>query len=158
MNTSIKTLYLSDEMRMLKLGAALARACNDHAILFLKGQLGAGKSTLVRGFLRALGITESIKSPTYSLVESYLIDQRYLFHFDFYRLNSADELENIGFHDYVLPNAICLIEWPENVLSALPQPDLACDITLQLPGRKVSITAYTDSGHRILSALNERQN
>ena len=94
-------------------GAALWAALPEKALVFLHGELGAGKTTLIRGLLRAAGYQQTVKSPTYSLVEEYQINNRYIYHFDLYRLKDAEELAWIGMDDYLQQNALCLIEWPE---------------------------------------------
>src|SRR5690606_367478 len=111
----------SDELGLLNLGAELALASHPGEIIFLQGPLGAGKTTLVRGFFRALGYQGTIKSPTYTLVESYLINNQPYFHFDLYRLAHPHELFDIGFEDYLQINSICLIEWPEKAKEILPK-------------------------------------
>ncbi len=138
---------------MLDFGAQLAAACSDTAIIFLYGQLGAGKTTLSRGFLRGLGYTGKVKSPTYMLVESYEIQEQKLFHFDFYRVHDARELEFMGIQDYLIPHAICLIEWPENGINLLPEPDLSCYIELHKAGRAIKIEGHTACGKTILRRL-----
>jgi len=104
---------------MLALGAQLAEQAKPGDIIFLKGELGAGKTTLARGFLRALGYIGLVKSPTYTLVEPYHLDNVILYHFDFYRLNRIEELDEIGLSDYLTEDAICLIEWPEKSRTTL---------------------------------------
>ncbi|GAB4280344.1 MAG: tRNA (adenosine(37)-N6)-threonylcarbamoyltransferase complex ATPase subunit type 1 TsaE [Methylomicrobium sp.] len=116
------------------IGAALARQLPDKCRVFLKGPLGAGKTTLVRGFLRAIGHRGAVKSPTYTLVEEYRLAGRSIFHFDLYRLTDPEELEWIGFDDYLQQDAICLIEWPEMGKGFLPEPHLV--LTLQVVGHQ----------------------
>lgn len=111
------------------LGAALWQALPDKCLLFLHGELGAGKTTLVRGLLRAAGHRGTVKSPTYTLVEEYEIDGRRLFHFDLYRLEDPEELEWMGIDDYLQQDALCCIEWPEQGQGVLPPADI--EIRLQ---------------------------
>lgn len=106
------------------LGAALWQALPDKCLLFLHGELGAGKTTLVRGLLRAAGHRGTVKSPTYTLVEEYEIDGRRLFHFDLYRLKDPEELEWMGIDDYLQQDALCCIEWPEQGQGVLPPADI----------------------------------
>jgi len=133
--------FLVDESALLELGGELVLACRPGDIIFLQGPLGAGKTTLVRGFLRALGYQGTIKSPTYTLVEHYLINDQTYYHFDLYRLHHPQELLDIGFEDYLHANAICLIEWPEKAKEILPNATISC--TIEIPkegtGRKVFI-------------------
>ncbi|CAD6874211.1 tRNA (adenosine(37)-N6)-threonylcarbamoyltransferase complex ATPase subunit type 1 TsaE [Methylomonas fluvii] len=106
------------------LGAALWQALPAKCLLFLYGDLGAGKTTLVRGLLRAAGHQGAVKSPTYTLVEEYEVDGRRLFHFDLYRLKDPEELEWMGMDDYLNQNALCCIEWPQMGAGFLPTADL----------------------------------
>ncbi len=134
-----KEYFIDNEAAMLEFGATLIKFCHPGAIIFLQGSLGAGKTTLVRGLLRALNFTGTIKSPTYTLVESYVLNSLRLFHFDLYRLNHPQELWDIGLEDYLQPDAVCLIEWPEKAAMILPKPNVSC--TIEIPkdgiGRKV---------------------
>lgn len=106
------------------LGAALWQALPEKCLLFLYGELGAGKTTLVRGLLRAAGYEGAVKSPTYTLVEEYEVNGRHLFHFDLYRLKDPEELEWMGMDDYLNQNALCCIEWPQMGAGFLPMADL----------------------------------
>jgi tRNA threonylcarbamoyladenosine biosynthesis protein TsaE len=116
------SLLDSDETEML--GAALAESLPSRCILFLYGNLGAGKTTLVRGLLRAAGYRGVVKSPTYSLVEEYRLAARTVFHFDLYRLKDPEELEWMGFNDYLQQDALCCIEWPQMGELWLPPADV----------------------------------
>src|SRR5262245_22875149 len=113
--------YLASEKDLLFFAARLANAVKGGAVIFLSGPLGAGKTTLTRGFLRGLGYQHKVKSPTFTLIEPYEIAGRKIFHFDFYRLKDPHELEYIGLEDYFLPDTICLIEWPEKGTAFLPK-------------------------------------
>lgn len=121
-------LILNSEQETLALGEKFARHCPDSLIVFLKGDLGSGKTTFVRGFLKGLHYKGNVKSPTYTLVEPYEFDGKRIFHFDLYRLNSSEELKNIGIREYFIPPCICLIEWAEHGEKTLPQPDIICSI------------------------------
>jgi tRNA threonylcarbamoyladenosine biosynthesis protein TsaE len=149
--------FIPDEAAMLKLGSQLAQACpsqsKDPLIIFLQGQLGAGKTTLTRGFLQGLGYKGKVKSPTYTLVEAYEVESRPVFHFDLYRLQEAAELDFIGMQDYLLPQAICLMEWPENAKDRLPSPDLSCSIHLHGSGREIKLTAHSVQGDTLLQRV-----
>lgn len=146
---SIK-LKIPNEQSMLMFGAKLARVCDDAAIIFLNGQLGAGKTTLTRGFLQGLGYKGHVKSPTYTLVESYQLDHHKVYHFDFYRLRDPHELEYMGIQDYFDSKTICLIEWPDYGKGMLPQPDLSCDIDLNSKERIVKLVPHSEHGTSIL--------
>jgi len=118
--------YIAESKQAMEaLGCSLAAACTGGAwVIHLQGELGSGKTTLVRGFLRGLGYQGRIKSPTYTLVEPYELDECRIFHFDFYRIMDRSELELIGIRDYFVGYAFCLVEWPERVGDVLPPPDL----------------------------------
>ncbi len=115
---------IPDEKAMMQLGGAIGDQFSDGGIVLLKGDLGAGKTTLVRGLLRHLGYQGIVKSPTYTLVEPYQIDSRLIYHFDLYRLGDPEELEYMGGRDYWDSDALCLIEWPEKATGYLPPADL----------------------------------
>ncbi len=131
---------INTETEMMNLGAALSKKCNAPCIIYLIGELGAGKTTLVRGFLRARGHKGTVKSPTYTIVEPYKIKKTQIYHFDLYRIKNIEELENIGIRDYFLIPAIFLIEWPENGKGVLPEANIICNIKIIKDGREVYIT------------------
>ncbi len=126
-----KRIFIPDEKSMLEFGALLAKNTKPGDIIFLKGQLGAGKTTLARGFLRAFNYSGIVKSPTYTLVEPYSLKNLILYHFDLYRLTRVEELDEIGLSDYLTEDAICLIEWPEKGMQRLPDPTVCC--TIEIP-------------------------
>lgn len=147
------TKSLPTEEATLMFGAQLARAIKNGMIIFLYGPLGAGKTTLTRGILRGLGYDDKVKSPTYTLVETYFVNQHKLSHFDLYRLQDPDELEQIGIREYLSSDSICLIEWPEKGFPLLPNPDLACYIIFKDKGREIHLKANTKSGEKSLQKL-----
>ena len=138
-----------------RVGGALARALVGGMVVALHGDLGVGKTTLVRGVLRALGWTGLVKSPTYSLVEYYPISSLYLYHFDFYRFADPTEWETAGLADYFRSDSACLVEWPERVAALLPAADL--DLTLAYPsrgdGRDLAMTSSSAAGERCVAAI-----
>ena|SRR3990167_9709408 len=146
---------LIDEQATLEFGAKIAQLLKKESefILFLSGPLGAGKTTLTRGFLRGLGYLDKVKSPTYTLVEPYYIDTRAVYHFDFYRVHHEDEVTEIGIRDYFSGSAFCIIEWPEKVQNLLPTPDIVCYLEHHGEGRKLKISSFSELGKVILHKL-----
>lgn len=142
---------IPDETTLDEFGKALGCVLQPGCIVYLSGALGAGKTALVRSVLSNWGIKETIKSPTYTLVESYWYGETPVYHFDLYRLGHPEELEYLGIRDYFNKKAICLVEWPEKGLGYLPASDLTVDITFQLPGRCIELHAQTARGEECLS-------
>lgn len=132
---------------------ALSRVVPSSCLIYLTGDLGAGKTTLARGFLRGLGHAGSVKSPTYTLIEPYEIGNRRCYHLDLYRLADPDEIEFLGLRDMLQDDAIMLVEWPEQGQGALPEPDLLIRIRYLEDGRELVIEAETDSGARLMEKL-----
>ncbi len=123
-------------------------------VVTLRGELGSGKTTLVRGVLRARGVEGSIKSPTYTLVEHYPVSSLYFYHFDFYRLANSDEWDDTGFAEYFRRDSVGLVEWPERVAGLLASPDLALSLShARDGGRDLRVEAYTEEGEGCLTAL-----
>lgn len=135
------------------LGARLATRLAAGMVVFLRGELGAGKTTLVRGVLRGLGYDGAVKSPTYTLVEPYQLGGRTVYHFDLYRLTDPEELEFLGVRDYLQGSGICLIEWPERGAGVLPAADLEIGIDATTEGRVVRMTAHTAAGTAVVHGL-----
>jgi tRNA threonylcarbamoyladenosine biosynthesis protein TsaE len=140
---------------MEALGRRLAERCPPGARIHLQGELGAGKTTLVRGFLRGLGHRGTVKSPTYTLVEPYVIDNKRIYHFDLYRLGDPEELEAIGLRDYLDGESRCLVEWPERGEGVLPAPDLAVRIHILEQGREVALEPLSAAGRALLADRDE---
>jgi len=140
---------------MLAFGSDLAHAIDDGGVIHLHGDLGAGKTTLVRGILRGMGHQGTVKSPTYTLVEPYTIGKREIYHFDLYRLCDAEELEYMGIRDYFHAHSLCLLEWPEKGEGFLPKADLIIEIQYLPEGRDLCCRAKTPLGHEILLHLSD---
>lgn len=146
-------IFLSDEAAQVALGISLGRALDGHGRVHLVGELGAGKTTLTRGVLRAYGYTGAVKSPTYTLVEPYEFDRYRLYHFDLYRLGDPEELEFIGARDMLGADALSLIEWPSRGAGWLPAPDLEVHLVPAQAGRKAWAVACSEQGRSVLDRL-----
>ncbi len=120
--------HAANEVEQLALGAKLGQWLGTQGIIFLEGDLGAGKTTLVRGFLRGRGYQGKVKSPTYTIIESYGLASGLCYHLDLYRLLDAEELDFLGWRDMLAESAVMLIEWPERANTLLPEPDLRIQI------------------------------
>ncbi len=146
----VRTLALADAEATARAGAQLATALRGGMLVTLSGDLGTGKTTLVRGMLRALGWMGPVKSPTYTLVEVYPLSSLYFYHFDLYRLNDPEEWSTAGFEEYFRADAVCVAEWPERAGDRLPPADV--DIRLEYPasgpdaGRLMTLIARTEAG------------
>jgi tRNA threonylcarbamoyladenosine biosynthesis protein TsaE len=147
---------LHNQTHTEQLAKAMAQHCpqNKRLIIFLQGEIGVGKTTFTRFFLQALGHTGAVKSPTYTLIESYALPHYELFHVDLYRLQTATELLATGLQDEFERLAIWLIEWPEQALNLLPHADLRCNFTLEKSYRKIELQAQTVLGQQLLPAIN----
>ena len=144
-------LQLPDSEATEALGQALARTRPASALVFLRGDLGAGKSTLARALLRALGVQGAIRSPTYTLVERYPVEGGEAWHLDLYRIGDAGELDFLGLDDAAA--TLWLVEWPERGAAALPAPDLRIDLTVRDRGREASLEGLTPAGQAWLARL-----
>lgn len=147
------TRPLAAEADTLALGAALAPGLRPGMVIYVRGELGAGKTTLARGILHACGVTERVKSPTYTLVEPYTVSSLYLYHFDFYRLRYPDEWADAGLREHFNDRAVCLVEWPEKAGGQLPAPDVTIEMTVAGDGRNITISATTEAGRNCLRQL-----
>lgn len=156
-------ILLADEAATEKLGQALALICPPQCLIFLYGDLGAGKTTFSRGFLRGLGYAGRVKSPTYTLLEPYEISSeyergvRYVYHFDLYRLADPEELIYLGAEDCFAAEAISLVEWPQQGEGMLPLADINILLQYQDAGRWAQIQAGTDRGRRVMQSLHSSE-
>jgi tRNA threonylcarbamoyladenosine biosynthesis protein TsaE len=147
-------LHLPDAAATAAVGSSLAPHLQRGMVVTLHGELGSGKTTLVRGLLRARGVSGPVKSPTYALVEHYPVSSLYFYHFDFYRFMNPDEWDSAGMSDYFRDDAVCIVEWPERVRGLLPVPDLALSLSYASnAGRDLVAEAFTAEGERCLTAL-----
>lgn len=152
------TLDLADEAATLNFGAMLAKTIQPDLTIYLYGDLGAGKTTLVRGLLRSLGFIGKVKSPTYTLIEPYeaIVTQPEplnLYHFDLYRFNDEEEWVEAGFRDYFNPQSVCLIEWPEKAKQVLPAPDVEISFIIKETGRSVKVAARSIRGQQCIQPI-----
>ena len=139
-------LSLPDEAATLRLGEALAAGATDGLVLHLCGELGSGKTTLVRGLLRALGFAGRVKSPSFSLLEPYTISSLNLYHFDFYRFKDRSEWTSSGFREYFGPGALCIVEWPERAGGLIGPPDLEIALRYRGEAREATLRAHSPAG------------
>jgi tRNA threonylcarbamoyladenosine biosynthesis protein TsaE len=145
--------HCADPEAQTAFGAALAAACPGAVVIHLHGDLGAGKTTLVRGFLRGRGHHGPVRSPTYTLIEPYELADGTVYHLDLYRLGDPEELEYLGLRDLLGGEATLLIEWPERGEGWLPAPDLVLDIAHLEAGRDILARALSPEGREVLTRL-----
>ncbi len=138
---------------MQRMGERFATGLKPGHRVHFHGPLGAGKTTLIRGILHGLGHRGAVKSPTFTLVEPYALPERTVYHFDFYRLRAAEELEFLGIRDYLQGQGICLIEWAERGAELLPPPDVDVYIERVDDERSVQWVSRTDNGGGLLGGL-----
>ena len=142
------SMALLNEIATMALAQRLAPMLVDGGVVFLRGELGAGKTTFARALLRALGVGERVKSPTYSLLERYTVNGRDAFHLDLYRIVDASELEWLGLDELDARETIVLVEWPERGLGALPAPDLEVVLEHENSSRRACLTPLSERGRR----------
>lgn len=147
--------YLDSAVATEALGGRLAKALAPGCVIYLHGDLGVGKTTLVRGLLRGLGYHGTVKSPTFTLVEPYQLNDRRLFHWDLYRLADPEELEYLGLRDQLDGEAILLIEWPERGRGELPVADLEIMLAYAGEGRNCRLDARSPVGQTLLAMLTD---
>ena len=146
-----KEIFLANEVEQIALTETVALHLKSSFIMLLQGDLGAGKTTFARGFIHASGFDGVVKSPTYTLVEPYPINNdRMCYHFDLYRLADPEELEFTGARDYFNETDVCLIEWPEKAQGFLPAADWCCEFKHKKQGRDLIISARTEKGKELM--------
>jgi len=139
-------VHVQGDQAMERLGADIGRALDWRGSIWLSGDLGAGKTTLSRGLIRAAGHEGAVKSPTFTLVEPYDLDVGSIYHFDLYRLADPEELEFLGIRDYFSDTSLCLVEWPDKGAGVLPEPDLSIRIRVDGEGRTLQIDGHGERG------------
>lgn len=149
------TLELPDEAATLKAGSKIASCLQPGCVVFMHGDLGAGKTTMVRGMLQGLGLQGKVKSPTYTLVEPYVFSRFNLYHFDLYRFTDENEWEAAGFRDYFNDASVCVVEWPERAPHMLPEPDFEIKIALMTTraGRQLQLSARTAAAESCINQI-----
>lgn len=146
-------LSLPDEEATFAMGRRLAKACHNATIIYLYGDIGTGKSSFCRAFIQALGYSGKVKSPTYTLVEPYVMNPLTVYHFDLYRLSHPVELECIGIRDYFIQNALCLVEWARNGLGVLPAADIALTLRFHQHGRIAQMQSLSTYGSQLIEYI-----
>ncbi|HHZ88215.1 MAG TPA: tRNA (adenosine(37)-N6)-threonylcarbamoyltransferase complex ATPase subunit type 1 TsaE [Chromatiaceae bacterium] len=141
------SIAVTDDAAMRALGAQLGRHCPIGGCVYLVGELGAGKTTLVRGLIQSLGYNGAVKSPTFTIMEPYDLGDREIYHLDLYRLADPEELEYLGIRDYLGDTALLLVEWPNLGAGVVPDPDLRVEIAYDGAARRVDLVAVTEAGH-----------
>lgn len=150
MSMTRRQLELAGPADTERLGARLARRLTPPCVVWLEGELGAGKTTLARGLLRALGHAGNVKSPTYTLVESYRLPACSLHHLDLYRLADPEELEFLGIRELAGPDTVLLVEWPARGAGFLPPPDAVLQLSVDGEGRRATLQARTVRGEQLI--------
>lgn len=150
---SAREKHLATESDTVELGRRLGALLEPGLVFYLEGGLGAGKTTLARGILAALGHTGAVKSPTYTLVEPYEALRPPVYHFDLYRLGDPEELEFLGVRDYFDGRGVCLVEWPDRGTGILPPPDLRVALLARGDSRRAALSVSGDRGSALLAVL-----
>lgn len=155
---NILEVPLADESATVAFARRFGACLDGTCLIFLQGELGAGKTTFCRGILRGLGHEGAVKSPTFTLVEPYLLGDIQVFHFDLYRLSDPNELEYIGVDDYLDGRGLVLVEWPERAEDYLPESDLTLRLQVRDQGRWLTIKANSDQGEKVIRRVRAQQN
>lgn len=153
MTQSTRSIFLANEVETNALARQLVKLAKPGLKLYFYGEIGAGKSTFIRAFLKELGLNERIKSPTFSLVEPYQKGELHIYHIDLYRIVSLYELEEIGLLEYFNQDTICCVEWAERGEAMLPTPDLQFYLDIHNSGRFLKINAQSEVGQKILDKI-----
>lgn len=143
-------MIAENETELLRFGTILGKVANPPLVIYLIGELGAGKTTFSRGFLAGKGYQGRVKSPTYTLIEPYHLSNVDVFHFDFYRIQHPEELELLGIREFFYSSSICLIEWPECANDRIPKPDLEIKFDIIEDGRRIEIKDCSAQGTAVL--------
>lgn len=151
----MKRVWLGSEAEQEALGGRLARVSPAGLVVYLDGELGTGKTTLTRGFLRGLGFLGAVRSPTYTLIEPYPFADRTCYHLDLYRLGDPGELEYLGIRDLLTSETLLLVEWPERGVGELPPADLIIHLDYAPGGRWLTLAAASSLGEKLLVRLDE---
>lgn len=159
--TDLAHFSFENEAEMLQFGSRLAslfrEALNQNAeaalVVYLNGELGAGKTTLTRSIVQSFGYVGNVKSPTYTLVEEYELSPYTLYHFDLYRLADPEELEFMGIRDYFRAQTICLLEWASRGKGMIPNADIVIQIDYADQGRKLSLLPQSPLGQQIIAKI-----
>ena len=153
MTVAVASIHLPDEAATLACGHHLARAIHEKGVIYIEGDLGAGKTTLCRGILRGLGHRGAVKSPTFTLVEPYEMGDLRVYHIDLYRLSDPEELEYVGIDDYFSIDGLCLVEWPEKGVGYLPTDDLWIQLEVADKGRLLTWRSDSSLGEEMSRKL-----
>lgn len=150
-------IILNSESDTIQLGKFLGNTAKPGAVVFLQGELGSGKTTFVRGFLRGMGFHGKVKSPTFTLVEEYDLEMGTLYHFDLYRIDKASALSDMGIREYFSPETIVILEWPEYGEGYLPRADLLLEFKYLDHGRDLLLQANTSFGKAWIQAVDAKR-
>ncbi|KGP63274.1 ATPase [Legionella norrlandica] len=152
-NDELIILDLANEEESKRFAEKLVFCIKAPLVITFSGEIGTGKTTIIRAMLRALGVVSAIKSPTFSLVESYACHEWHIHHFDLYRIHEEEELDYLGFRDYFSKQSICCIEWPEKAGKTLPSVDIRFNLNIKGSGRLMQMSALSGAGKKILACL-----